>query len=95
VTHEAEAFAVEHERIAVQPGIVDGHTARIDRSAGAHIGAARTGRLGEQLLPVIDDIVDRGLDGIADGVALQNLNHGHLPARLVALARLRIRERPI
>src|SRR4029077_18432003 len=29
VTHEAEAFAVEHERIAVQPGIVDGYMARI------------------------------------------------------------------
>src|SRR6476646_6342856 len=95
VTHEAEAFAVEHERIAVQPGIVDGYMARIDGAAGAHISAARTGRLGEQLLPVIDDIVDRGIDGFADGVALQNLNHGHLPARLAApaTARLRMRDR--
>ena len=98
VTHEAEAFAVEHERIAVQPGIVDRHTARIDGAAGAHISAARTGRLGEQLLPVIDDIVDRGIDGFADGVTLQNLNHGHLPTRPTRLAapataRLRMRER--
>src|SRR3954469_6752306 len=95
VTHEAEAFAVEHERIAVQPGIVDGHTAGIDGAAGAHISAAWTGRLGEQLLPVIDDIVDRGIDGFADGLALQNLNHGHLPARLAApaTARLRMRDR--
>src|SRR6478609_7009407 len=95
VTHEAEAFAVEHERVAVQPGIVDGYMARIDGAAGAHISAARTGRLGEQLLPVIDDIVDRGIDGFADGVALQNLNHGHLPARLAApaTARLRMRDR--
>src|SRR5262249_23057407 len=72
------ALAIERKRPRLQPRIADGHAMGIDRAAAAHIGRARRCGLGEYLLAVIEDVVDRGLDGLVDRFPLDDLNHGQL-----------------
>src|SRR5262249_34001225 len=69
---------IERKRLRVQPRIADGHAMGIDRAAAAYVGRARRRGLGEYLLTVIQDVVDRGLDGLVDRFPLDDLNHGQL-----------------
>jgi len=79
VTNETEALAIERKRLRVQPRIADGHTVGIERAAAAYVGRARRRGLREYLLAVIENVVDGGLDGLADRFPLDDLNHGQLP----------------
>ena len=79
VTDETEAVAIEHERLWLQPRIADGHAAGVKRAAAAHIGCARRRGLREYLLTVIQNVVERGLDGLVDRFPFDDLNHGQLP----------------
>src|SRR5262249_46055517 len=78
VTDETEALAIERKRPRLQPRIADGHAMGIERAAAAYVGRARRRGLGEYLLAVIENVVDGGLDGLADGFPLDDLNHGQL-----------------
>src|SRR6516162_7176929 len=79
VTNETEALAIERKRLHVQPRIADGHAVGIERAAAAYVGRARRRGLREYLLAVIENVVDGGLDGLADRFPLDDLNHGQLP----------------
>ena len=76
VADEAKAVPIERKPIPEQACIADGDAARVRRPAGAHIERTRTTRIGEQLLAVVDDIVDRRLDRLGDGFLLDHRNHG-------------------
>src|SRR5260370_2065124 len=92
VTDKTEALAIERKRPSVQPRIADGHAAWIRRAAAAYIGRARRSGLGKYLFAVIPDVVDRGLDGLADRFPLDDLDHGQLLRLRAAL--LRVIHRP-
>ncbi len=92
VTDKTEALAIERKRPSVQARIADGDAMGIERAAAAHIGRARRSGLGKYLFAVIQDVVDRGLDGLADRFPLDDLNHGQLLRLRAAL--LRVIHRP-
>ena len=92
VTDETEALAIERKRLRMQARIADGHAMGIDRAAAAYVGRARRSGLGKYLVAVIQDVVDRGLDGLADRFPLDDLNHGQLLRLRAAL--LRVIHRP-
>src|SRR5262249_61687786 len=89
---EPEALAMERTRVRVQPRIANGPAMGIHRAAAADIGRAWRRGLGKYLLAVIQDVIDRGLDGLADRFPLDDLNHGQLLRLRAAL--LRVIHRP-
>src|SRR5262249_12498006 len=78
VRDETVALAIERKRLRVQPRIADGHAVGIERAAAAYVGRPRRRGLGDFFLAVIDNVVDGGLDGLADRFPLDDLKHGQL-----------------
>ena len=81
VTHKTKAVAIEHERLLTEPRIADDHAMRVEGATAAHVGRSRRRRLRENLLPVIENVIDRGLDGFVDRFPFDNLDHRKLPWR--------------
>ena len=81
VTHKAKTVAIEHEGLLAEPRIADGHAMRVEGAAAAHVGRSQRRRLRENLLPVIENVIDRGLDGFVDRFPFDNLDHRKLPWR--------------
>src|SRR5437773_1987093 len=81
VTHKTKPVAIEHEGLLTEPRIADGHAMRVEGAAAAHVGRPRRRRLRENLLPVIENVIDRGLDGFVDRFPFDNLDHRKLPWR--------------
>ncbi len=66
VAREDEAVAIEDELALVAARIVHGDGAGVRRAAAAHIRSPGRRGLGEDLLTVIGDVVDSGLDCLGD-----------------------------
>ena len=73
VADETEAVAVEHEIFRQRPAVVDDDAPRVGCSSAAYILAAGPGRDGEDLAAVIDDVVERRLDGIGGDIEFGSL----------------------
>src|SRR5262249_3276906 len=86
VTHKTKAVTIERERLLSKARIADRHAMGVERAAAAHVGLARHRRLGEDLLPVSENVVDGSFDGFVDRFPFDDLNHSQLLG--VAAARL-------
>ena len=71
VAHETKALAIEHEFVGVRTAVVDHDTPRIS-GAAALVGRPSTARLGENLHPIVNEIIEGRFD-------LRNRFGGRLP----------------